>query len=186
MAPALTQTTGLLIAFEGLDQSGKQTQAESLRDHLRDQGREAQLLSFPDYSTAIGDEIAKALHGGRDYPPDVLQLLTSPIGARSARRSTPGSRRRRRHLRSLHRVEHCLWRRAWARRRLAHRNPAVPAGASPDDPPRHRAGKRLSAGKRRRAIGSSAIWHCSAACAPAIAVRRPRRVGEARRGARES
>ena len=75
MPPALTQTTGLLIAFEGLDQSGKQTQAESLRDHLRDQGREAELLSFPDYSTAIGDEIAKALHGGRDYPPDVLQLL---------------------------------------------------------------------------------------------------------------
>jgi dTMP kinase len=74
MAPALTQT-GWLIAFEGLDQSGKQTQAESLRDHLRDQGREAQLLSFPDYSTAIGDEIAQALHGGRDYPPDVLQLL---------------------------------------------------------------------------------------------------------------
>jgi dTMP kinase len=75
MAPALTQTTGLLIAFEGLDQSGKQTQAESLRDHLRAQGRAAELLSFPDYSTAIGDEIAKALHGGRDYPPDVLQLL---------------------------------------------------------------------------------------------------------------
>ena len=75
MAPSLPQTTGLLIAFEGLDQSGKQTQAESLRDHLRDQGREAELLSFPDYSTAIGDEIAKALHGGRDYPPDVLQLL---------------------------------------------------------------------------------------------------------------
>jgi dTMP kinase len=75
MPPALTQTTGLLIAFEGLDQSGKQTQAESLRDHLRDQGRKAELLSFPDYSTAIGDEIARALHGGRDYPPDVLQLL---------------------------------------------------------------------------------------------------------------
>ena len=75
MSAAFTQTTGLLIAFEGLDQSGKQTQAESLRDHLRAQGRESQLLSFPDYSTAIGDEIAKALHGGRDYPPDVLQLL---------------------------------------------------------------------------------------------------------------
>ncbi len=68
-------TAGLLIAFEGLDQSGKQTQAESLRDHLTAQGRVCQLLSFPDYATTIGDEIFKALHGERDYPPDVLQLL---------------------------------------------------------------------------------------------------------------
>ena len=67
--------TGSLIAFEGLDQSGKQTQAESLRDYLTAQGRVCQLLSFPDYATAIGTEIFKALHGERDYPPDVLQLL---------------------------------------------------------------------------------------------------------------
>jgi dTMP kinase len=66
---------GCLIAFEGLDQSGKQTQAESLRDYLTAQGRVCQLLSFPDYATAIGAEIFKALHGERDYPPDVLQLL---------------------------------------------------------------------------------------------------------------
>ena len=66
---------GLLIAFEGLDQSGKQTQAESLRDYLTAQGRVCQLLSFPDYATTIGAEIFKALHGERDYPPDVLQLL---------------------------------------------------------------------------------------------------------------
>ena len=67
--------TGYLIAFEGLDQSGKQTQAESLRDHLTARGRVCQLLSFPDYTTHIGSEISKALHGDRDYPPDVLQLL---------------------------------------------------------------------------------------------------------------
>ena len=67
--------TGSLIAFEGLDQSGKQTQAESLRDHLTAHGRVCQMLSFPDYATPIGGEISKALHGERDYPPDVLQLL---------------------------------------------------------------------------------------------------------------
>jgi dTMP kinase len=67
--------TGYLIAFEGLDQSGKQTQAESLRDHLTARGRVCQLLSFPDYTTHLGSEISKALHGERDYPPDVLQLL---------------------------------------------------------------------------------------------------------------
>jgi dTMP kinase len=67
--------TGHLIAFEGLDQSGKQTQAEALRDHLASLGHECRLLSFPDYSTSIGAEIGSALHGDRDYPPDVMQLL---------------------------------------------------------------------------------------------------------------
>ena len=66
---------GLLIAFEGLDQSGKQTQAELLRDHLRGSGRKVRLLSFPDYGTSIGEEIARALQGERDYAPDVMQLL---------------------------------------------------------------------------------------------------------------
>jgi len=66
---------GLLVAFEGLDQSGKQTQAEGLRDFVQSQGRECHLLSFPDYDTAIGSEISKALHGGRDYAADTLQLL---------------------------------------------------------------------------------------------------------------
>lgn len=66
---------GALIAFEGLDQSGKQTQAEGLRDFVVSRGRDCQLLSFPDYATAIGSEISQALHGGRDYAPDTLQLL---------------------------------------------------------------------------------------------------------------
>jgi dTMP kinase len=66
---------GLLIAFEGLDQSGKQTQAELLRDRLTASGQQVQLLSFPDYTTAIGREIDAALHGGRDYAADVMQLL---------------------------------------------------------------------------------------------------------------
>lgn len=66
---------GLLIAFEGLDQSGKQTQAESLRDHIAGPGRQCRLLSFPDYETAIGTELSRALHGERDYTADVMQLL---------------------------------------------------------------------------------------------------------------
>jgi dTMP kinase len=66
---------GALIAFEGLDQSGKQTQAEALRDSFAGRGRECRLLSFPDYDTAIGREIGAALHGERDYAPDTLQLL---------------------------------------------------------------------------------------------------------------
>jgi dTMP kinase len=66
---------GLLIAFEGLDQSGKQTQAELLRDWLKGEGHRARLVSFPDYGTSIGEEIARALQGERDYGPDVMQLL---------------------------------------------------------------------------------------------------------------
>jgi dTMP kinase len=67
--------TGFLIAFEGLDQSGKQTQAERVRDEVTSYGRECRLVSFPDYTTAIGAEISKALHGEREYGPDVMQLL---------------------------------------------------------------------------------------------------------------
>jgi dTMP kinase len=66
---------GQLIAFEGLDQSGKQTQAELLRDYLKAQGRKARLVSFPDYGTSIGEEIARALSNERDYDADVMQLL---------------------------------------------------------------------------------------------------------------
>lgn len=66
---------GRLISFEGLDQSGKQTQAEAVHRHLEGSGQACQLVSFPDYATAIGAEIRRALHGERDYPADVMQLL---------------------------------------------------------------------------------------------------------------
>ena len=66
---------GLLIAFEGLDQSGKQTQAERLCERLVGAGRTVRPLSFPDYDTVIGGEIGRALRGERHYGPDVMQLL---------------------------------------------------------------------------------------------------------------
>ena len=66
---------GFLIAFEGLDQSGKQTQAERVQEFVRTRGRDCRLVSFPDYTTAIGGEISKALHGEREYGPDVMQLM---------------------------------------------------------------------------------------------------------------
>ena len=66
---------GALIAFEGLDQSGKQTQTEALHDALAAAGHVCELLSFPDYTTAIGTELHRALHGERDYAADVMQLL---------------------------------------------------------------------------------------------------------------
>jgi dTMP kinase len=67
--------SGHLIAFEGLDQSGKQTQAEQLVEALRRHGRSVHFLSFPDYGTPIGAEIGQALKGARQYEPDLMQLL---------------------------------------------------------------------------------------------------------------
>ena len=42
---------------------------------LEARGPRVRLLSFPDYTTPIGAEIGRALHGERDYAPDVMQLL---------------------------------------------------------------------------------------------------------------
>jgi dTMP kinase len=65
----------MLIAFEGLDQSGKETQARHLRARIEQEGRKVHPLSFPDYETPIGKEIRKALSGEREFGPDVMQLL---------------------------------------------------------------------------------------------------------------
>jgi dTMP kinase len=73
--PQDLKTKGHLIAFEGLDQSGKQTQAERLLAAFRSAGHHTEFLTFPEYTTAIGEEIDRALQGQRDYQPDTLQLL---------------------------------------------------------------------------------------------------------------
>ena len=65
----------MLIAFEGLDQSGKETQARTLRARLEEAGRRVRPVSFPDYETPIGQEIRRALAGEREFGPDVMQLL---------------------------------------------------------------------------------------------------------------
>ncbi len=65
----------MLVAIEGLDQSGKETQARELRDRLRAVGYRSRVASFPDYGTSIGEEIARALQGEREYGPETMQLL---------------------------------------------------------------------------------------------------------------
>ena len=65
----------MLIAFEGLDQSGKETQARRLGERLRAGGWQVRPLSFPEYETPIGRELKSALAGERDFPPEVMQLL---------------------------------------------------------------------------------------------------------------
>ncbi|MPZ19361.1 MAG: dTMP kinase [Luteitalea sp.] len=65
----------VLIAVEGVDQSGKQTQVEALAQHLRERHQRVETLEFPVYTTPIGQEIRAALASERSFPPDVLQLL---------------------------------------------------------------------------------------------------------------
>ncbi|MCY4122999.1 MAG: hypothetical protein OXG72_18985, partial [Acidobacteria bacterium] len=65
----------MLVAVEGLDQSGKATQAQHLRDLLRASGYKSRVVSFPDYGTFLGEEIARSLQGERDYGPETMQLL---------------------------------------------------------------------------------------------------------------
>lgn len=65
----------MLVAVEGLDQSGKATQAQRLRDRLRASGYKSRVVSFPDYGTFLGEEIARSLQGERDYGPETMQLL---------------------------------------------------------------------------------------------------------------
>lgn len=64
-----------IVAFEGIDQSGKETQALRLAERLQQEGKTVWLGGFPDYETAIGSEIRKFLDGERDYNPQTRQML---------------------------------------------------------------------------------------------------------------
>jgi dTMP kinase len=63
------------VAFEGLDQSGKQTQAGRLAARFETDGRAVTLISFPDYDTPLGGELGRALRGERAYGAELMQLL---------------------------------------------------------------------------------------------------------------
>ena len=75
----------MLIAFEGLDQSGKETQARRLADSLRADGRRVETLSFPDYSTPIGKEIGAALRASATSVRTSCSCSTSRTGTRRSR-----------------------------------------------------------------------------------------------------
>jgi dTMP kinase len=56
--------TALLVALEGIDGSGKGTQAARLRDSLEREGHSCTVLAFPRYeATAFGQAIARYLNG---------------------------------------------------------------------------------------------------------------------------
>ena len=65
----------MIIVFEGGDQAGKKTQSALLEKKLKLAKIKTVLFSFPDYSTPIGKEINKYLHGKRKFPPQVIHCL---------------------------------------------------------------------------------------------------------------
>ena len=65
----------MIIVFEGGDQAGKKTQSALLEKKLKAAKIKTTLFSFPDYSTPIGKEINKYLHGKRKFPPQVIHCL---------------------------------------------------------------------------------------------------------------
>ena len=67
---------GLLIAFEGSRPERQADAGRAAEGRGGDSaGGRACCSTFPSYETHIGKEIDEGLHGGRDYGPDVMQLL---------------------------------------------------------------------------------------------------------------
>lgn len=66
---------GFFVCFEGIDQSGKKTQANALVVNLKDRGIQTEQMSFPDYSTPMGKEIRLALRAQRVDQSRVRHML---------------------------------------------------------------------------------------------------------------
>jgi dTMP kinase len=64
-----------LIVLEGIDKSGKATQTRLLMKRLKKHDKEVQIISFPDYSTTIGELIRKYLDNKVKLNPEVRQCL---------------------------------------------------------------------------------------------------------------
>lgn len=69
---------GTLIVFEGIDGSGKETQASLLEKKLKEEGKEVIHVSFPDYDSPSSALVKMYLHGdfGKD-PADVNPYAAS-------------------------------------------------------------------------------------------------------------
>ena len=65
----------MIIVIEGGDQAGKKTQSMLLAKAFRKQKLKTQVFNFPDYTTPIGKEIDKFLHGKRKFPPQTIHCL---------------------------------------------------------------------------------------------------------------
>lgn len=64
-----------LLAIEGIDKAGKDTQSRLLESKLAQRRLKVRRLAFPDYGTPLGKEIRKFLQGKISLRPEVRQLL---------------------------------------------------------------------------------------------------------------
>ncbi|GMH43506.1 hypothetical protein BSKO_11428 [Bryopsis sp. KO-2023] len=69
------QPRGAFILFEGVDHSGKTTQAKRLAQALNDRDVNAEFWNFPDRNTGLGKIITSYLSGTTDCEPDMVHLL---------------------------------------------------------------------------------------------------------------
>lgn len=65
----------MIIVIEGSDQAGKKTQTTLLAQALKKSKIKTKTFSFPDYTTPIGKEIDRFLHGKRKFPSQVIHCL---------------------------------------------------------------------------------------------------------------
>lgn len=75
----------IMIALEGVDRSGKSTQAAMLEAWARRRGYGARLIKFPDYSTPTGRRIKRLLGSGGAEPREMHSLM-----AENRREALPG------------------------------------------------------------------------------------------------
>ena len=71
----MQRTRGLLIALEGIDQSGKRTQSNLLARELAKRGYRASVWDFPDYTTPIGKQLRAYLAGKNQLDYHAVHLL---------------------------------------------------------------------------------------------------------------
>ncbi len=74
---ASRRSRGIIFTFEGLDASGKKTQSLLLHKWFGSKGIPSEYISFPDYSTAVGQEIHTFLSGAKNYPIEARHMLYS-------------------------------------------------------------------------------------------------------------
>ncbi len=66
---------GVLISFEGIDASGKNTQSRMLFEYFKRSGTPCEFISFPDYTTTIGQEIRSFLDHKKQYNAETRHTL---------------------------------------------------------------------------------------------------------------
>ena len=169
----------MLIAFEGLDQSGKETQARTCARASSRTAARCGPPSFPDYETPIGQRDPKGARRRARVPArrHAAALRRQPLRVQAAPRdrgSPPAT--------SSSAI--AIARRAWPTAKRRASTPRWlediqrhPARRRRDRAARHRARNRRQRARRPAAIATSATSDCSRACARATAARPRSRLG---------